>query len=260
MGNFFDEGGNKLNEEKKSPVIWVVLIVIFLVIGGTLVVFAKKVLNRENVTVTFDGNIFVTDSETMSFYGLTINYDYKTSYLTINGTPTDNLVLGRLSGLDFALGDKYATNLTYISGYVNYPKLGRYGTFVVDVSNLVSDVQARNWIDVYFANSNNKNEGEELIINSEAASTGNEFTYWMWFETPSDWVFKDYTVKIDVTKVETETLQQGQTYGIMPTPKRTGYTFDGWYTGENGTGTRITSDTVMNSTSDHTLYAKWIKK
>ena len=255
MGNFFTEEDNELNKKKKPPVIWVVLIIMFLVIEGTLVVFLKKSSNnsnKENVTVTFDGNIFLTEKETMSFYGLTVNYDYKTSYLTINGTPTGDWVLGRLSGLDFALGDKYVTNMIYISGYVNNPN-SNYGKFVIDVSR----VQARNYTDLYFTNDYDE---DELIINSESASEGNEFTYWMCFKTPSDWVFKDYTVKIDVTKVETETLQQGQTYGIMPTPKRTGYTFDGWYTGENGTGTKITSDTVMTSTKDHTLYARWIKK
>ena len=49
-------------------------------------------------------------------------------------------------------------------------------------------------------------------------------------------------------------------YGTLPTPTRTGYTFEGWYTGENGTGTKITSDTVLTNENNHTLYAKWTKK
>ena len=52
-----------------------------------------------------------------------------------------------------------------------------------------------------------------------------------------------------------------ETYGskyIIPTeePKRTGYTFHGWYTNSTG-GTKITSDSVVDITSDTTLYAQW---
>ncbi|MDD3304213.1 MAG: InlB B-repeat-containing protein, partial [Clostridia bacterium] len=47
------------------------------------------------------------------------------------------------------------------------------------------------------------------------------------------------------------------TYGTLPTPTRTGYTFNGWYTGTNGTGTNITASTTVTNTSNHTLYAKW---
>ena len=47
-------------------------------------------------------------------------------------------------------------------------------------------------------------------------------------------------------------------YSNLPTPTRSGYTFDGWYTGENGAGTKITSDTVLTNTNDHILYANWI--
>lgn len=46
------------------------------------------------------------------------------------------------------------------------------------------------------------------------------------------------------------------TYGSLPTPTRTGYTFDGWFTDPTG-GTEVTEDTVFTSESDHTLYAHW---
>ena len=46
-------------------------------------------------------------------------------------------------------------------------------------------------------------------------------------------------------------------YSLPTEPTRTGYTFLGWYTGENGTGTRITSDSVKTSASSQTLYSHW---
>ncbi len=49
----------------------------------------------------------------------------------------------------------------------------------------------------------------------------------------------------------------GAAYGTLPTPTRPGYTFFGWWTGDNGTGMQVTAPTVVSEVSDHTLYAKW---
>jgi uncharacterized repeat protein (TIGR02543 family) len=47
-------------------------------------------------------------------------------------------------------------------------------------------------------------------------------------------------------------------YGPLATPIRIGYTFNGWWTGDNGTGFKVTSATILNNAGNHTLYAKWI--
>lgn len=46
-------------------------------------------------------------------------------------------------------------------------------------------------------------------------------------------------------------------YGNLPTPSKSGYTFDGWYTAE---GHRMTSNTLFDKSSDITLYARWAKE
>ena len=46
-------------------------------------------------------------------------------------------------------------------------------------------------------------------------------------------------------------------YGDLPVPTRTGYTFKGWYTSASGT-TKITGESKVNITSNQTLYAQWI--
>lgn len=51
-------------------------------------------------------------------------------------------------------------------------------------------------------------------------------------------------------------LIYNNSYGELPTPTKTGCTFEGWYTEKSG-GTKITSDTIVNVTSDQTLYAHW---
>lgn len=75
---------------------------------------------------------------------------------------------------------------------------------------------------------------------------------------------------------ESDFINSGQTYGELPTPTKNytlAYetnssdsidsqalvdTFDGWYLEENFV-TLVTSETVVNETNSHTLYAKWIK-
>ena len=47
------------------------------------------------------------------------------------------------------------------------------------------------------------------------------------------------------------------TYGFLPTPSMTGYSFDGWFTERDG-GEKIASGTVVSVQSNHTLYAHWI--
>lgn len=71
----------------------------------------------------------------------------------------------------------------------------------------------------------------------------------------------DIVVSFDANggKVQTQSAiyAYGDAYGVLPTPTRAGYTFDGWYTKESG-GSKIWRKTEILSTSeDHTLYAHW---
>lgn len=55
---------------------------------------------------------------------------------------------------------------------------------------------------------------------------------------------------------ESTAVTIGKPYGTLPTPNRTGYSFDGWYTDQTN-GTKVTSDTTVTATKDHILYAHW---
>ena len=47
----------------------------------------------------------------------------------------------------------------------------------------------------------------------------------------------------------------GATYGTLPTPSRSGYTFNGWFTATNG-GSQVSAGTKMGA-SNTTIYAHW---
>ena len=71
------------------------------------------------------------------------------------------------------------------------------------------------------------------------------------------WTANKYTVSLEANggsvSKDSISVSYDSTYGDLPTPSRTGYTFEGWYNG----GTKIDSTTKMTSTSDQTLNAKW---
>lgn len=54
-----------------------------------------------------------------------------------------------------------------------------------------------------------------------------------------------------------ESVANGGSFASLPEPTRTGYTFAGWYTGVNGTGTQLTTSTVFDSNTPTQYYAKW---
>jgi|LSQX01.1.fsa_nt_gb uncharacterized repeat protein (TIGR02543 family) len=58
---------------------------------------------------------------------------------------------------------------------------------------------------------------------------------------------------------ESKEVMVGLKYGKLPTPSKPDSTFDGWYTEPFG-GNKITEDTTVSNTGNHTLYAMWFNK
>ncbi len=61
------------------------------------------------------------------------------------------------------------------------------------------------------------------------------------------------------SSVSSKNVTPGSTYGTLPTTKKTGYTFDGWFTAKSG-GINVSSYTKVTASNDHTLYAHWTVK
>lgn len=72
----------------------------------------------------------------------------------------------------------------------------------------------------------------------------------------------DYVVKFNgnggKSSKESKTIKYGSFYGTLPSAKRAGYEFKGWYTKKKG-GSKITSDKKIKSAKNRTIYAQWTK-
>ena len=60
----------------------------------------------------------------------------------------------------------------------------------------------------------------------------------------------------DCTLSSSKTVTYSGTYSTLPSPKRNGYVFQGWYTSATG-GTKIEESTPVTVTGNQTLYAQW---
>ena len=76
-------------------------------------------------------------------------------------------------------------------------------------------------------------------------------------ELTAKWEANTYTVTFDPKGGEVNPREKNVTfdaaYGELPTPTRTGYTFNGWYLGDK----EITKDSTVETAEDHTLTASW---
>lgn len=72
---------------------------------------------------------------------------------------------------------------------------------------------------------------------------------------------KTMTVSFNVAPTQSKQVTFGEAYGELPSPiGQTGQRFVGWYTEENGEGTKVDSQTAVSATQDHTLYALFSDK
>ncbi len=76
------------------------------------------------------------------------------------------------------------------------------------------------------------------------------------------WTANKYTVKFNknggTVSKKSKTVKYASKYGSLPTAKRKGYTFSGWYTSKTG-GKKVTSSVKVSTAKTHTLYARWTK-
>ena len=101
-----------------------------------------------------------------------------------------------------------------------------------------------------------KTGGKKVTATTVCYATANYTLYARW--TP-----KTYTVTLNPNggscTVGSKTVTYGQTYGTLPTPTRSGYTFAGWWTKKDTGGKRVYSTTTCYATGNYTLYARWKK-
>ena len=216
-------------------------------------------INSEGIGIINEGTFTVSGGEITS----------KANNIVQNGKDTKNAVL-EISGGNFSLNSEAQKSQTYIA---NYSTLNLSGSPTFDNTSL--------WL----CNDNNINITGALAYSAPCAVyiegdspriITNGFSQYMSGKTPSDYFKSPYSL-CTITKsdsgeallrlfkitfdanggacdtADTDVNDDGKA-SVLPEAVWEGYTFDGWFTAENG-GEKITNDTVF--TDDATLYAHW---
>ncbi len=135
-----------------------------------------------------------------------------------------------------------------------------YGLQTCIVSEVVSNTQVR------YYQAHNERRNATLTLSTFAkgftcSKCGNN-TYVKLVAFCFNDAVKQYPVTVSFSanggsvSTSSKTAYYNTTYGTLPTPTRSGYSFAGWYTASSG-GSYVTSSTKVTATGNHTLYAHW---
>ena len=95
--------------------------------------------------------------------------------------------------------------------------------------------------------------GTEITADTAVTALVNQTLY-------AHWSRNTYKVNFNANggsvSTSSKNVESGATYGELPTPTRTGWTFKGWYTAASG-GSQITSSSTVSLNAEQTLYARW---
>ena len=98
--------------------------------------------------------------------------------------------------------------------------------------------------------------GTKVTSTTKVTATTNHTLHAHWTKN------KYYTVTFNANggsvSTRSKTVTYGGNYGALPTPTRSGYTFNGWYTAASG-GSKVYASTKYSRSSNQTLYAHWTK-
>ena len=93
--------------------------------------------------------------------------------------------------------------------------------------------------------------GNKVQADTKVAITGNQTLY-------AQWTIAKYTITFNANggsvSEASRQIEYGKEYGTLPSPSRTGYSFDGWFTAASGGNAVSATTTVQNA---HTIYAHW---
>lgn len=118
-----------------------------------------------------------------------------------------------------------------------------------EIATLPAPTRDNYSLDGWYESSNYNGESVATIVKGEY---GDKVYY-------AKWNADMYGVTLVLNEGELKNNLSGYTYGIgatLPIPTRDGYRFDGWFTQDNGGGTKVESITATDK-GNKTYYAKW---
>ena len=217
----------------------------------------NSTVNKYTITWNVDGNITTEQYEygaTPSFKGSTdkaadAQYTYtfagwNTEISEVTGDATYTATYN-------STANSYAVSFNAGGGTINSGNVTSY-TYGVGAA-LPTDLTKIGYTFVGWYENEDFSGSAVAVIGAD--ETGNKTFF-------AKWNANSYTVNFNANggNVDTAstTVTYDGTYGSLPTPTRTGYSFTGWFT-DSENGNKVEIDTTVHITDTQTLYAHWVK-
>ena len=217
---------------------------------GTVIKLTVSVGARSFEMPNVVGSMIDAAQETLNSKGLVVTVEYKKTDEAKEGTVIAQNVA---SGTSVKRGDKII--ITVCSG--------RETIDVADVTGMpekdaVDKLKEQGFKVTVLENYDSKVEKGIVISQSPTAGTAQlpDSTVVIYVSKGKQPVTVTYDANMGSVNADNKTVYLMDKYGDLPIAERTGYTFNGWYNAKNG-GDKITSETMVSTSSNHTLYAQW---
>lgn len=226
-------------------------------------------LTGVTLSVPSTATYFEAQGGNKTFTNLKIESDAKTTYLNgiilnnTNGTPvkmsSENVTLNGVTVSSNGFGMILTSNATVslrqinsITSEIGRSILCKNVTLKVADSGVTSKLNVSG--DIYVCGTVTDN-GLLSITNGKIINvSNNDFAKYL------NGVYTlSFNANGGTVSTANKTIYYGEAIGDLPTPTRTGFDFDGWFTQANE-GAKISSTTVSSFDSDTTIYAHWKAK
>ena len=241
---------------KKKIGIIIIAIMLVSVISSGLIAKKYKINDKTNETIA----IFLDKEKTRKIPKKEDNYLFSKYECSDDSQIKWNELTWKMELSNFSIESK--CNLYFITKEVqNDEKIITFND-----GNYTSNIKLNNNDNITLPNNPSKvgytfigwfteqNGGKKVTNETKVSelSSGNIYAHWN---------ANNYTVTFNsngggTPNPSTKSVTYNSTYGDLPSVSRSGYTFDGWYTQASG-GTKITKDSKMTTTQNHSLFAHW---
>ena len=229
--------------------------------GSTVVIYVSK--GKQSITITFDANGGSVSTDSKSTYvsekygdlpqPTRTGYSFQGWYLNKTGgtkissntdisSQKNHTLYAQWKANSYTVSfnanggnvSKSSMSVTYDSAYVDMPVPTRNG------------YSFKGWY-------TSASAGSQVTSTSKVSTASNHTLYAQWEAGNCNVTLNANGGAVTPTSI---TVTYNSNYGTLPTPTRTGHSFNGWFTAASG-GTKVTSSTKVTNSSAHTLYAQW---
>ena len=207
--------------------------------------------NPNIATVDASGKIVGKAAGEAVITAASANGKVATCKVTVNKPVIQGTAQGKMGGDGY--DDAMGYQIFYLKDFTNVSVASSEWKSIINDNNIIWNTSDINLGPVKTSNGSTMFIGYSSVLNKKILLTGTKSSRKV-VELTVTMVPGVYRVTFDETSSAID-VEFGKAIGKLPSPSKTGFNFDGWYTYRNGGGTKITENSTF--TANTIVYPKW---